>query len=165
MRTLWLLPFFALLTVGCRRVSERGLKDTEGRTFAAKCDCQGSCELSRKKADPVSPDKADLTLKSPGRLVMMCDVAEGKEPDLAADCRPLVCDGDDGCPPAHGLKNGTCVNGLCTEPANPLTREDSVALCLAGTGMGKDSPKQVDLYAMGLNCGSPCIVPKPCRQP
>ena len=165
MRLLLSLLVVAVAASGCRRVSTRTLKDTEGRTFTAECDRQGQCNLTRDKAEPGSPDKKDLVLHSPGRLVAMCDAAGDAKPDLAADCRPLVCESDDACPPAHGLKHGTCVNGLCTEPANPLTQDDSVLLCLAGTGMGKSAAAQVDRYAMGLNCGSPCVVPKPCRQP
>jgi hypothetical protein len=38
-------------------------------------------------------------------------------------------------------------------------------LCLAGTGKPGNTPLQVQRYAMALNCGSPCKVPAPCRQP
>jgi hypothetical protein len=37
-------------------------------------------------------------------------------------------------------------------------------LCLAGTGLGHAEAKQVERYALGLNCGAPCVVPKPCER-
>jgi len=76
-----------------------------------------------------------------------------------------VCSGDANCPPAHGSKDGHCVNGLCVEPSGELNTDDAVMLCLAGTGLGKDSPEQVSRFAMALNCGSPCKIPAVCRQP
>ena len=88
-----------------------------------------------------------------------------KRTDTPAQCRPLVCQDDKDCPPAHGLGHGTCVNGLCTEPANAISAADAVLLCLAGTGWGKGSPEQVERYALALNCGTPCKIPSPCRQP
>jgi hypothetical protein len=53
------------------------------------------------------------------------------------------------------LAHGTCIDGLCTEPANGIGVADAVMLCLAGTGWGRDSPVQVDRYALAMNCGSP----------
>jgi hypothetical protein len=167
-RTLWATALCAAAlaaTPGCRRISQRSLTDTEGRTFSAECDREGQCKLARKSGDPVSPDKSDLALHSPGLIVAMCDVPEGGEPSAAADCRPLVCQDDSACPPSHGIKDGTCANGLCIEPSNSLNVDDAVMLCLAGTGLGRSAPGQVDRYAMALNCGTPCKVPAPCRQP
>lgn len=149
---------------GCRRVSERTLKDTEGRTFSAECDRQGKCEVSRKKAASVTAEKSGVVLHAPGRFVSICD-ASGGAPAEIADCRILVCNEDDECPPKHGLPHGTCVNGLCTEPSNPVGQQDAILLCLSGTGLGRSSPSQADRYALARNCGTPCIIPTPCRKP
>jgi hypothetical protein len=142
---------------GCNRGSEISLTDTEGRKFAAKCNGEGHCELART-AGP--GQDSTFSLVASGRLLAVC----GAEAS-AAECRPLVCSGDGACPPAQGLQHGTCVNGLCVEPSHELTTDDSVMLCLAGTGLGKSSPAQVERFALGLNCGSPCKVPRTCRQP
>lgn len=161
----WLAVAVAVAVVGCKRISERTLTDTEGRTFRAKCDREGSCELSRASAEPVSPDKTGLVIHATGRLVTLCDVGPSKQPADVTDCRALVCEKDDQCPPSHGLRDGACVSGLCTEPSNGIGRDDAIMLCLAGTGLGKSEQNQVDRYAMALNCGTPCLIPKPCRQP
>ncbi len=149
---------------GCRRVSERTLTDTEGRTFTAKCDRQGKCDLARKKADSVASDKSGVVLHAPGRFVSVCD-ASSAAPAEITDCRILVCGKDDECPPKHGLPDGACVNGLCTEPANAVGQEDAILLCMSGTGLGRSSPAQADRYALAKNCGTPCIIPTPCRKP
>lgn len=149
------------LPPGCRNVSKRTLSDTEGRELVARCDRDGVCELELTKGAR-APDKTGLAIWAPGRLVGLCDTVGEKPPDAAPDCRALVCKSDESCPPAHGLKHGTCINGLCVEPANPVQVEDAVMLCLAGTGLGTTKP---DRLALALNCGSPCRVPEVCRQP
>jgi hypothetical protein len=150
---------------GCKSVSERRLLDTEGREFLAKCQRSGECTLSQTSGQPAEAGKTAFALTRTGRLVGICDVAPGGVPDTPAECRPLVCQADSDCPPSHGLKDGQCVNALCTDPAQALVTPDSVMLCLAGSGIGHDQPRQVDRYALGLNCGAPCKVPAPCRQP
>jgi hypothetical protein len=139
------------LVLGCRRNSELEVRDTEGRSVRLQCDGSGHCAVQG------SP----LTLRASGRLMALCDMASSDP----RDCRALVCSGDADCPDAERANRGSCVNGLCIEPAHQLAVADAVALCLAGTGQGKDAPRQVERYAMALNCGSPCTVPKPCRQP
>jgi hypothetical protein len=149
-RTLYgllLLP----LALGCRGNSEPEVRDTEGRKVRLQCDGSGKCAATGMP----------LTLRSAGRLMALCDAAS-TDP---RDCRALVCSDDGDCPNAQRASRGSCVNGLCIEPTNQLAPADAVALCLAGTGLGKDAPLQVERYAMALNCGSPCTVPKPCRQP
>jgi hypothetical protein len=106
-----------------------------------------------------------LVLRSPGRLVGICTAAAGAEPQSPAHCRAIVCTADSACPPAEGMDRGQCVNGLCTEPAHPIGVADAVMLCLAETGIGRETPRQVERYAMALNCGTPCRIPSPCRQP
>lgn len=161
---------FGLLAnlAGCKRTSERELVDTEGRHFAAKCRRSGECVLSQtsgERRDQRQAAKTALSLLRVGRLVGICDVVPGQAPETAAECRALVCQKDADCPPAHGLKDGQCLNALCADPAQTLIPEDSVLLCLAGSGLGNEQTRQVDRYALGLNCGTPCKVPAPCRQP
>jgi hypothetical protein len=163
-RRLLALVALACLLVGCRRVSKRELQDTEGRTFVASCDREGGCELSRGTAESVAPDRPGLLLHAPGRFVTICDVS-GNAPADITDCRILTCKKDADCPPNHGLPHGTCVNDLCTEPSNALGQDDAILLCLSGTGLGRSSSKQADLYALAKNCGTPCVIPTPCRKP
>jgi hypothetical protein len=150
---------------GCKSVSERELADTEGRRFLAKCERSGECTVTQGSGAKRSDEKTTLVLTRTGRLVGICDVLPGHGPDTPADCRPLVCQRDSDCPPGHGLKDGQCLNALCTDPAQALVPPDSVMLCLAGSGLGNAQARQVERYALGLNCGTPCKVPAPCRQP
>lgn len=153
------------LSASCKRVSERTLLDSEGRAFSAKCDRAGECQLAQRAGPLRGHGRSDLTLTRTGRLVGICDVTPGQTPENPSDCRPLVCQSDADCPPGHGLKNGQCLNALCTDAAQALGPSDSVMLCLAGSGLGREEPRQIDRYALGLNCGNPCKVPAPCRQP
>jgi hypothetical protein len=157
----------AFAPVACRGQSQRQLEltDTEGRTFAAGCDREGRCKLERKSGSPVSPDRPELVLQSPGLVVAICDVAPATQQGADSDCRPLTCKTDAECPPSSRGGDGTCINGLCIEPSGAIGVADAVMLCLAGTGLGRSKPNQVDRYAMALNCGTPCRVPAPCRQP
>lgn len=150
---------------GCKSVSERPLLDTEGRRFLARCERSGDCTLSQVAGSKRGDEKTALGLTRTGRLVGICDQLPGHGPDTPADCRALVCQSDADCPPAHGLKDGQCLNALCTDPAQALVPPDSVMLCLAGSGVGNGQAHQVERYALGLNCGTPCKVPAPCRQP
>jgi hypothetical protein len=147
--------------IGCRRVSDRTLRDTEERAFEARCDRDGRCELSATSGSGEVPRIVTL-----GRLIAFCPPAASETEALpSGECRALVCESDSDCPPAHGLRDGACVNHWCIDPAGELDREDSIALCLAGTGLGRTSATQVERFALGLNCGTPCRVPRTCRQP
>jgi hypothetical protein len=148
------LAGLALATGGCARQSDVELKDTEGRQVKLRCE-DGKCALGGGISAPA------LEIRTTGRLVGLCSAGDAGP----ASCRPIVCDSDASCPPAERLERGSCVSGLCIEPAAELTAADAVLLCLAGTGSGRSTQLQVERYAMALNCGSPCIVPKPCRQP
>lgn len=161
MRASLIAVLCALLATGCHRVSERTLHDTEGRAVKARCDREGQCTFELVTGTH-APDKDGFAIHTPGMLVGLCDVKGNAGPDSPSDCRPIVCAKDQDCPPAHGLKDGTCINETCREPAASLSVEDSVMLCLAGTGLGTTKP---DRLAMGLNCGNPCRVPPVCRQP
>lgn len=159
---------FALLLLYCSFGCDKSaggvdLVDTEGRRFKMSCE-QSPCELRRISGKPSSPAKTDIELQTSGRVVGICDVAPQADPE-PGDCRALVCQADRDCPPLHGLEQGSCVNKLCIAPENELVSADAVLLCLAGTGLGRDAPKQVERYAMAMNCGRPCRVPAPCRQP
>jgi hypothetical protein len=156
------LLLLGLATAGCKKSSERIYRDTEQREIKATCDRENRCTFSLKSGDRPGPEKTDVAIWSPGRLVAVCDVTAGKAPETPSDCRPIVCTDDSGCPSTHGLAQGTCINGLCIEPENELGVEDAVMLCLAGTGLGTTKP---DRLALALNCGSPCKVPAVCRQP
>ncbi|MCA9640925.1 MAG: hypothetical protein H6718_27010 [Polyangiaceae bacterium] len=152
------------LLPGCRRISKRTLKDTEGRSFEAECDRNGTCKLKQVAGPEAPADKPALALSSEARLVGVCNVSQGGTA-APGDCRAIECSTDTDCPPALGEKDGTCVNHLCISPTGEQGVADAVMMCLAGTGLGRTKPSQVGLYAMALNCGNPCVVPKPCRQP
>ncbi|MBK7580004.1 MAG: hypothetical protein IPI67_07325 [Myxococcales bacterium] len=161
-------PRFAVVIVilvfgptACRRVSTRTLEDTEARRVEAACDREGECALKLVRGEH-APDKTGLAIHTTGNLIALCDVGPSKKPDATTDCRALICEGDDDCPPMHGLKHGTCINHLCREPTARIGVDDAVVLCLAGTGLGTTVP---DRLAMALSCGSPCRVPTVCRQP
>jgi hypothetical protein len=147
------------LSVGCSK-GDRRLKDTEGRVYTAACSEDG-CKI---QGPPSNKGSIEYTLETSGRIVGICEADQRSQAKRADRCRPLVCDTDDACPPAHGLEHGACVNRLCTEPANATAVADAVMLCLAGTGWGQGSAAQVERYALALNCGSPCQIPAPCRR-
>lgn len=149
---------------GCHR-SLQVLKDSEGRTFSARCTEQGRCRLTERGGAPPPAGKPALLLHDSSFVVGICNARAGATRAPASDCRPLVCQRDADCPPAHGLETGTCVDGLCTAPAEPVQVDDAVMLCLAGTGLGLGTALQVQRYALAKNCGAPCKVPAPCRQP
>ena len=145
---------------GCKKSPDLALSDTEGRRFQARCGSEGGCQVTQT----AGPDGGAVSLVARGRLIAACPASDGGSV-AAGECRPLVCSGDDDCPPAQGLVHGTCVSGLCVEPAHELYADDAVMLCLAGTGLGRSAPAQVERFALGLNCGTPCRVPRTCRQP
>lgn len=171
---LWLLAILPFASASCRNRAELTIQDTEGRSFTLRCSDDRICSLSRAagpgaaapKSSDASQSARDLVkLKTAGRLVGICSPAVLEGEPSPSDCRPIVCETNASCPPAEGLSEGVCINGLCTEPSHPLVSDDAVMLCLAGTGVGPRSPAQVERLALGLNCGNPCRVPKPCRQP
>lgn len=149
-----LLAALGALCAGCSHPKTLQLSDTEGRSFSAHCSTDTGCRL----------DKKGVALRVTGRVVGICDAPSGHSP-TASDCRPLTCKTDTDCPPRHNLPHGTCLDGLCIEPAHSINVDDAVMLCLAGTGLGRSSAEQVQRYALAQNCGSPCRVPAPCRQP
>lgn len=145
--------------LGCNGPQKTTLKDTEGRVFRATCQRDGHCELEQTAGSKL---REPPVLHTPGRLVGLCGTSAGKP--ILASCRPLVCSREEDCPAAHGLPCGACVGGLCVEPSQAVATADAVMLCLAGTGPGMDKPLQVERYAMALSCGTPCTIPRPCRQ-
>jgi len=153
-----------LLVAGCQKSGPRLLHDTEGRTFEATCPGQGPCKFTQKSG-PKRPEKPAQALLVGSRLVGICDVKEGDDSQYPFDCRPLNCQGDADCPPLHDMKDGQCLNGHCSDPAEAIGVQDSIMLCLSGTGLGRETPAQIERYALALNCGSPCKIPAPCAQP
>lgn len=153
----------AVLLCGCQ-TAPRTLRDSEGRTFTATCKQGAPCKIEQKSG-PKRADKPAQALLVGSRLVGLCDVAEGAEPQGPFDCRPLSCTDDKDCPPLHGMKDGQCLNRHCSDPAQAIAAPDAIMLCLAGSGLGRETPQQIERYALALNCGSPCQVPAPCQQP
>src|SRR5688500_715843 len=92
-----------LALLGCQK-APRQLRDSEGRTFHATCTPEGNCKLAQQSG-PKRPDKPAQTLLRGGRLVGICDVTDGEAPAGPHDCRPLGCESDQDCPPAHGMKD------------------------------------------------------------
>jgi len=169
-------PYWLVLGVAgvsCRGRVEQTIKDSEGRHFLAQCSADRICTLSPMAgADmKVSGDRKasrstqETKFSTAGRLVGVCAPVNEGAAAVISDCRPVVCAGEVDCPRSEGLDHGVCVNDLCTEPSHPINTDDSVMLCLAGTGVGPRTPEQVERLALGLNCGTPCRIPKPCRQP
>lgn len=162
------------LTVSCQKRAEQTIKDSEGRSFVLNCARNQSCEL-RPLAEPevrIGPrehratgKKEAFRIENSGRLVGVCGPQALGTTGQPSDCRPILCEAAQDCPPAEGLNEGVCLNHLCSEPSHPLISTDAVMLCLAGTGFGPTTPLQVERLALGLNCGNPCRVPTPCRQP
>lgn len=155
----------ALVPLGCRRRGPLLVKDTEGRAFTVRCN-EGGASCSLSPAPGAAPSAgARPVLSTEGRVLGVCDALGPEAAVHPADCRALRCAGDAECPPIHGPGSGTCIDGLCVDAARPLIASDAVMLCLAGTGTGHAAPRQVERYALGLNCGTPCVVPSPCRKP
>ena len=149
-------------SIACRHPTSLALHDTESREFSARLDETPVTDLT---LSGVPEGSSHYELRRSGRLVATCPKRAGAAGNVVTQCRPLVCTTDSQCPPAHGLKQGTCVNGLCIEPSQNLVADDAIMLCLSGTGADYGSPLQVERFALGLNCGQPCRVPSPCRQP
>jgi hypothetical protein len=171
----WVLTFaVTTLGAGCRSRVEQTIKDTEGRSFIARCAADRTCALTQQsgpvaRSGVVEPGQATaaksaLKFRATGRVVGVCAVQSvGVEP-TALDCRPIQCERDNDCPLADGLTTGVCISRLCTEPSHAINSDDAVMLCLAGTGVGPRDALQTERLALGLNCGHPCRIPKPCRQ-
>ncbi len=155
---------FLLAALGCKKQGPLKLRDSEGREFDAQCAGGSGCKLVQRSG-PKQDGKPETVLRASGRLIGVCAAAPGAEAQSPADCRILTCASDDSCPPPQGLERGQCVNGLCTEPSHPIGVADAVMLCLAGTGLQNGSALQAERFAMALNCGEPCRIPSPCRQP
>ena len=149
-------------TASCRGPQVLTLHDTEGREFSARLRDSSVTGLT---LSTTPQDTNRFEIRRTGHLVAVCPTSPTSTPVAATHCRVLTCETDIQCPPAHGLKHGTCVNGLCIEPSKNLLADDAIMLCLSGTGADYSSPLQVERFALGLNCGQPCKVPTPCRQP
>src|SRR5512138_3305256 len=157
-----------VLGSSCRGHVEQTLGDSEGRSFLARCTAERVCTLTQKSgptSDVAGGAKVPgrMELRNTGRLVGVCGPFHGDAPN-PTDCRPIVCKAEANCPPADGLTTGVCIDGLCTEPSHAINSDDAVMLCLAKTGLGRQSPLQIERLALGLNCGNPCRIPKPCQQ-
>lgn len=166
--SLLLLVVAVLCAVACNKAVKVQLKDTEGRSFEATCKANDCKVKSALVAKPTGERPADA---DPGFSILLgsriYSICETWTPTSAQtiDCRPLVCETDVECPPALGLKHGSCTNKLCIEPSGEISPDDAVFLCLAGSGVSPAGPKQRERFGLASLCGSPCVVPKVCRQP
>jgi len=159
-------------SLGCEKPTRISLTDSELRGFVAVCK-GGACSLEASAvATPTSPQpdgaEPSFVLHQASRLVAICDVwkkGSAVPTILPIDCRPIKCKADTDCPPAKGLTKGACTDGYCTEPSGAFGPEDAGLLCLAGTGIPANTSRQIERFALGSNCGSPCTVPAVCRQP
>jgi hypothetical protein len=152
-----------LLSLGatsCERAPPVAATDTEGRSFKITCPPEKSCEVAADAPDRPAP----TVLRATGRVVGVCPRVDDPSRFHPGDCRALVCARDAQCPHPEGARAGACIGGFCVDPSHPIGSEDAIMLCLAGTGFGHDSPLQVQRFALALSCGSPCRIPKPCRQ-
>lgn len=138
------------------------LRDTEGRRFKALCDLEGTCKLKQSAGPKWPGDAAHFRLESPGRLVGICTLEEESEEVLGSECRALTCDKGSNCPPLLGMKEGSCVAGHCVNATHDVTARDAVLMCLKGLGLGENTNEQADRFALALNCGQPCQIPKVC---
>ena len=161
-----------ITSTACSKPTKFSIRDTENRAFEVSC-LEGKCDLtSTETASPTTPKpdgaKPGFALRQASRIYAACEVwMKGSTPGdpNISDCRALVCKSDADCPPAKGLTHGSCTNGLCIEPSGSITSDDSVVLCMAGTGRPENNARQIERFALGNNCGSPCKVPTVCRQP
>lgn len=158
----------AMISETSCRQKPRGVlvQDSERRRVEVACDASGHCSFSQVGGpQPTAP--GELAVHATGVVLSLCNVPPTADSTVdPRDCRPLRCDRDEECPPAHGLQHAPCIRGLCVEADQTLTQGDVVVLCLAGTGLRKDDdPTQIDRYALAVNSGEPPRVPKPCLQP
>ncbi|MFZ5891673.1 MAG: hypothetical protein ACOY0T_11520 [Myxococcota bacterium] len=150
-----ILTVHALLS--CKGPTEVSVRDTEGRVFSARCPgAPETCTL-KQQAGPRAAN-ATPALRASGRFVGVCDSSHD------ADCRALTCASDDDCPPPGKAQGGSCLAGFCVDPTHDIASSDAVMACLAGSGLGHADARQVERYALGLNCGTPCTIPKPCER-
>lgn len=166
----WVSLALAMAAASCAKGERMVLRDSEGRSFEAVCQPSGECALTSsatpRPSSPAPSEKAKpgWALVRQGRFFGACDTWSGSEPEIW-DCRVITCSSDADCPAIAGVRTGMCMKGLCGDPARDIASPDSVMLCLAGTGPGYETPAQIERYAMGKECGTPCRVPTPCRQP
>ena len=86
------LLLVALIGAGaCKNKTDLALRDTEGRAFSAHCAAGQSCTVKQTSGAPAPSGKPAVVLRSPGRLIGACTVAEGAEPETPAECRALTC--------------------------------------------------------------------------
>jgi hypothetical protein len=152
------LVALALLSIGC----SAPIKDTEGRAFVAKCEGE-RCALSLDSdAPPRESDSAtsDFAIESKGRLLRVCPRSGGHP----GECRALTCTGAGTCS-ALGGTEFVCESGLCQTPQRALDAADRAALCLAGTGLGWQTPEQRSRLTLADSCRPPCELPDLCRAP
>ncbi len=150
--------------LGCQ--GPQRFTDTEDRSYVVECEdkvctyrpaAPASSEGAPSSSQPV-PNATNLTLRSTGRLLAICEGEKAK----GTACRAVTC--TDSCPNDPAGNKTTCQRGLCVNEGADITNEDALLLCIAGTGT-KRSAKQAGRMALARTCGTPCVVPAACRQP
>ena len=150
----------ALALLACER-SPTTIQDTEGRVFSMTCKGD-TCTLTQ--TDGPKSGAARHQLLTNTRVIAICDASNPGIAPPPDSCRPVACSTDRDCPLLDNEKaQATCKRSVCTNPGKKLRVNDAVGLCLAGTGIGHRTAKQAERYALGLSCGSPCVVPAACR--
>jgi hypothetical protein len=151
------LVLAALGLCACKERASLTLRDSEGRTFSARCPEElSSCVLTQESG--ARAGGAAPSLRAKGRYIGVCDSTHD------ADCRLLTCSSDAECPAPGRAPSGSCIGGACVDPRSEINASDAVMLCLAGSGLGHAEPRQIERYALALNCGTPCRVPTPCER-
>ena len=151
-----------LVAFACAK-TPRTLEDTEGRVFETTCK-ENVCSLAQRAGPKSGAARHQLLTSS--RVIAICDAVGVATTPALVGCRPVICESDANCPMLEdGPTQATCKRKVCVNPAANLRVQDSVALCLAGTGIGRRTGEQAERYALGLNCGDPCRVPAACRHP
>ena len=141
----------------CKERGPLSLQDSEGRSFSARCQEELSSCVLEQQSGPRAGGAAP-SLRAGGRYIGVCDSPHD------ADCRLLTCSSDSACPAPGRAPSGSCIGGLCVDPRREIATSDAVMLCLAGSGLGHAEARQVERYALALNCGTPCRVPAPCER-
>jgi hypothetical protein len=127
--------------------------DTEGRLYEAACDTSrnGIPECSVRRVDGTSE-----ILDRGGRYLAICE--QSGDP---FSCRHLACETGNLCQLLGG-DDFDCVEKRCLARSKPLTTEDRVRACLAGTGPYRRTPEQLERITLARACTGSCALPATC---
>lgn len=139
--------FLSILLPSCTET----VMDTEGRAYKTECR-EGVCELSLENGD----SKQTFRVDARGSLLSVC-------PSAAEDfaCRPVTCGSSSVCVTLGG-DEFACSGRRCVANDRPMTPEDRVGACLAGTGAYQGTPEQLARITMARACTGSCTLPAVC---